>query len=36
MKVVYGLRIDKELGEEMKKYDINWNKEIKEFIRKRL
>nr|WP_016731836.1 hypothetical protein [Sulfolobus islandicus] len=36
MKMVYSLRIDKELREEMEKYDIKWNEEIEGFIRKRL
>ncbi|BDC18726.1 hypothetical protein [Acidianus sp. HS-5] len=36
MKTVYSLRIDKELREEMEKYDIKWNEEIEEFIRKRI
>ncbi|MEM1626854.1 MAG: hypothetical protein QXV69_06190 [Sulfolobaceae archaeon] len=36
IKVVYSLRIDKELREEMKKYNIKWNEEIEEFIRERI
>ena len=36
MKVVYSLRIDKELREEMEKYDVKWNEEIENFIRKRI
>ncbi|MFP3202314.1 MAG: hypothetical protein RXR43_08755 [Sulfolobus sp.] len=36
MKVVYSLRIGKELREEMEKYNIKWNGEIEGFIRKRI
>ena len=36
MKVVYGLRIGKELREKMEKYNIKWNGEIEGFIRKRI
>ncbi|MFP3203821.1 MAG: hypothetical protein RXR43_16960 [Sulfolobus sp.] len=36
MKVVYSLRIDKELREEMEKYNVKWNEEIEKFIRKKI
>jgi len=36
MKTVYSLRIDKELREEMEKYNVRWNEEIENFIRKRI
>lgn len=36
MKTVYSLRIDKELREEMEKYNIKWNEEIENFIRRRI
>ena len=36
MKVVYSLRIDKELREEMKKYNVKWNEEIEKFIREKI
>ena len=36
MKVVYSLRIDKKLREEMEKYNVKWNEEIEEFIRKKI
>ena len=36
MKVVYSLRIDKELREEMEKYNVKWNEEIEKFIREKI
>mgnify|MGYP001772892283 FL=1 len=36
MKTVYSIRIDKELREEMEKYDVKWNEEIENFIRRRI
>ena len=36
MKTVYSLRIDKELREEMEKYNVKWNEEIENFIRRRI
>ncbi|WP_029552585.1 type II toxin-antitoxin system VapB family antitoxin [Saccharolobus solfataricus] len=36
MKTVYSLRLDKELREEMEKYNVKWNEEIESFIRKRI
>ena len=36
MKVVYSLRIDKELREEMEKYNVRWNEEIEKFIREKI
>ncbi|EEB74525.1 hypothetical protein [Thermococcus sp. AM4] len=33
---VMSIRIPQELRREMKKYDINWSEEIREFIRKRI
>ncbi|MGC9105870.1 MAG: hypothetical protein ACP5HQ_05560 [Thermoprotei archaeon] len=36
MRTVYSIRIDKRLREEMEKYDVEWGKEIEEFIRKRI
>lgn len=38
MKVVYSLRIRKELKEEMEKYkdEVNWNEEIEKFIENKL
>ncbi|WP_456422171.1 type II toxin-antitoxin system VapB family antitoxin [Thermococcus sp.] len=33
---VVSIRIPPELRREMKKYDINWSREIREFIRKRI
>ncbi|MEJ2780382.1 hypothetical protein WIW89_05610 [Stygiolobus sp. CP850M] len=35
-KVVYSLRIDKELREEMEKYNVKWNEEIEKFIREKI
>ena len=35
MKVVYSLRIDRELREEMEKYNVKWNEEIEKFIREK-
>ena len=34
MKTVYSIMIDKELREEMKKYDVKWNEEIEDFMRR--
>ncbi|BCU69946.1 hypothetical protein [Stygiolobus caldivivus] len=36
MKTVYSFRIDKELREEMERYNIKWNEEIENFIRERV
>jgi hypothetical protein len=36
MRTVYSIRIDKRLREEMEKYDVEWGKEIEEFIRRRI
>ena len=36
MKVVYSLRIDRELREEMEKYNVKWNEEIEKFIREKI
>jgi len=36
MKTVYSLRIDKELCEEMDKFNVKWNEEVENFIRKRI
>jgi hypothetical protein len=36
MKVVYSIRIDKSLREEMENYNIRWSEEIEKYIAKRI
>jgi hypothetical protein len=36
MRVVYSIRLDKKLREEMDKYNVKWNEEIETYISKRI